>query len=141
MTLTEMLESNSIPEPNSGCWIWLGGLSNGYAAAWWEGRSRRASHLALLSKGIEIPPKLKVCHRCDNTLCINDDHLFVGTDTDNRRDAKAKGRLRNMKREFCKAGHPLTGDNVRVWHGQRRCVTCHRRWSTEGARRRRARHG
>jgi hypothetical protein len=44
-----------------------------------------------LHKG-PIPPGLKILHKCDVSLCVNPDHLFVGTQLDNVRDMDAKGR-------------------------------------------------
>ena len=41
-----------------------------------------------------IPEGLFVCHTCDNTICINPDHLFVGTAADNNKDCRDKGRFR-----------------------------------------------
>lgn len=46
----------------------------------------------------EIPSGMRVLHRCDNPPCIRPDHLFLGTDLDNVRDATSKGRRAWQKR-------------------------------------------
>jgi hypothetical protein len=54
----------------------------------------RAPRLAWTLLRGEIPVGLSVCHRCDTPLCVNPDHLFLGTQRDNMYDAIAKGRLK-----------------------------------------------
>lgn len=52
------------------------------------------SHVAWwLATGEVIPPGMLVCHSCDNPPCAKGEHLFLGTKSDNARDAYRKGRL------------------------------------------------
>lgn len=84
-----------IPEPNSGCWLWLGAISaTGYG--YFDAREFPGEHRAhrisyRLHKG-PIPDGLFVCHSCDQRSCVNPSHLWLGTALDNNRDMIAKGR-------------------------------------------------
>jgi hypothetical protein len=39
-----------------------------------------------------IPRGSIACHTCDNRLCCNPDHIFIGSQADNLRDMRNKGR-------------------------------------------------
>lgn len=75
------------------CWNWTGQRTqSGYGVTSWNGkhvRAHRASYAVFIGT---IEPGMLVCHRCDNPLCINPDHLFIGSPADNVRDMKDKGR-------------------------------------------------
>jgi len=87
-----IIESGSIPEPNSGCWIWTRAhFVGGYGSVGFMGRSYRAPRLSFAAYH-RPPGRLFVCHRCDNPTCVNPDHLFAASHRDNMADMVRKGR-------------------------------------------------
>jgi len=92
-TLEERLLALSIPEPNSGCLLWLGKVSKkGYAVIWLEGRHRVANRAAFEVWKGPIPAGKMVCHHCDIPSCIEPNHLYAGTAKSNHDDMVKRGR-------------------------------------------------
>ena len=88
------------------CWEWVGPFRGGlYGDFQGQGAHRKAFELW---EG-PIPEGRLVCHTCDNPPCVNPDHLFVGTYSDNALDAHAKGRLKGRP---TRGGHLLTPTKV-----------------------------
>lgn len=82
----------------SDCWIWKASRRghNGYGGFRVNKNSIRLAHNVSYELYIgPIPEGLKVLHTCDNPLCVNPSHLFLGTQLDNIKDRDVKGRCRN----------------------------------------------
>ena len=93
----------------------------GYVLVVVDGHRVGAHRVAWAKAHGPIPAGMYVCHRCDNRLCVNVEHLFLGTHTDNMRDMVAKGRDKQSKKTACPQGHPYSGLNCK---GKRICHTC-----------------
>lgn len=83
----------------NGCWEWTGGKNRqgygqiGIGSRKSGGRKTARAHRVSYSEFIgEIPDGHDVCHSCDNPSCINPEHLFIGTESDNMRDMYSKNR-------------------------------------------------
>lgn len=86
----------------SGCIEWQGCVIRGYGQI----RVRKPKNKLFLTHRLswslkhgEIPEGIDVCHKCDNPKCINTDHLFLGTRSENMKDMVSKGRQGNTRGE------------------------------------------
>ena len=90
------IEELSMPEPNSGCIFWLGGLDkDGYAMI--SGPFKKDSWVPVRIARMILTNKLKyeplmALHTCDVRCCVNEQHLYDGTQQQNVRDMYKRGR-------------------------------------------------
>lgn len=118
-SLIERLERFSLPDTETGCLLWIGGrFADQYGCLRVNGKARRVHRIAYELAYGEISSELNVCHRCDNKLCIESTHLFLGTHGENVADRHIKGRdARGEKHGRVK----LTTDNVRTIRNRVEC--------------------
>lgn len=115
------LDEWSEPEPNSGCFIWMRARSSkGYGSIFIRGRVEKAHRIAYIVAHGRVPRAHHVLHHCDNPPCVNERHLFVGTNDDNVQDRCAKGRSSRRRtpgsfgRGERHVQHKLSWDDVRL---------------------------
>jgi hypothetical protein len=133
--LRERFDRLTMPEPNSGCLLWLGKTGTGvrgdnYGMIRDNGVYRQATHVALELANRPLLPGQIALHHCDNGYCVNEVHLFGGTYRDNSLDAVRKGRHGSAKKTHCPKGHEYTPENTRIVNDGRRtyrkCRACGR---------------
>ena len=120
-----------------GCWEYGGKIGNhGYGVVFMpDGTRHGTTALAhrVVYEGMvgPIPEGMYLCHHCDNRKCVRPDHIFVGTDADNKADMYAKGRHPHgethwkSKVTHCPRGHPYSGYNLYIRKcGRRMCRAC-----------------
>lgn len=135
LTAVERFERKFSPEPNSGCWIWTERLKrDGYGQFKYLGMMQQAHRVAWMLYRGDIPDGKSVLHKCDNPWCVNPNHLFLGTQLDNMRDAANKGRINSIAGRTailerrravtaCSRGH----ERILYWNYKlRRCRACAR---------------
>ena len=85
----------------SGCWEWQKARDpEGYGHFVHDNKTWRAHRWAYHHLKESIPPNVCVLHHCDNPPCVNPEHLFLGTQQDNRDDAEKKGRYKVSNRKL-----------------------------------------
>jgi hypothetical protein len=107
----------------AGCWEWQGAVSSqGYGRYGKpQMQAHRISYEALVGP---IPPGLVLDHLCRNHRCVNPAHLDPVSQKENLR--RGIRRTRQMMQTHCIHGHPLSGDNLRIYPGtgKRACKEC-----------------
>lgn len=91
--LTRLLDKVKINETTD-CWEWQGGKNNiGYGMIRDEQKMRTTHRVSYEEHNqVKIPKLLCVCHSCDNTICVNPNHLWLGTHKQNSQDMFNKQR-------------------------------------------------
>ena len=132
----EKFDAQWMPEPNSGCWLWLGKLDrSGYGVFSGNVSAYRASYETVFG---EVPLGLDLDHKCRVRICINPDHLDPVT----RRENLLRGDTipsKFIKRTTCNNGHCFSGSNLgyrtcKSSSGKRSipyryCKTCRNMWA------------
>ena len=133
-TLPERIEANLLPEPNSGCWLWIGYLSTaGYGRIRYHGQDITAHRLVYELTKSRVPKGLELDHLCRVRCCCNPEHLEPVTHIENsRRGETGKYQLKITQ---CPKGHLYDEANTyRDAQNRRHCRRCDllRTWKRRG---------
>lgn len=90
--LVDRFNSQFLPEPNSGCWLWTGSCSSGRPKINVNGRPKTAYRLSYELHFGAIPDGAHICHKCNTPTCVNPDHIYAGNPATNAADALRSGR-------------------------------------------------
>lgn len=119
--IAERLERLSMPEPMSGCTLWMGGDNGlGYGLVWHDGGMKRAHRVAWELERGPVPNGLVLDHICRVRSCINPDHLRAITFRENVLCGEGVS-AREARRTACPRGHAY---DIVKRDGRRGCRTC-----------------
>lgn len=130
------LEELMIPEPNSGCWLWVGAMKPcGYGYVNRQGKDQLAHRLSYTQCVGPIPRGLGLDHLCRVLLCINPAHLEAVPHRINVLRGIGPTAV-NARKERCPQGHPYVVLGGRRY--QRCCPICRAVYRTQWRAARRA---
>lgn len=130
--MTERFDLYWMPEPNTGCWLWIGGIRNkgGHGSFDVDGTQVYAHRHSYERVHGLIPEGMVIDHRCRVRCCVNPDHLRVVTKRQNAVENSNSPSAKAARATECPQGHPYSGANLLVYAGVRYCRACARarRW-------------
>lgn len=139
--MLERIENKIEPEPNSGCWLWTGAISDtGYGSIGFliDGKPKCFNahrYIYEQYKG-KIPNGLQLDHLCRVRCCVNPNHLEPVTNRENTIRGLAPIVLgaRNRAKTHCPQGHEYTSENTIIKNRTnkkkigRQCRECNRQY-------------
>ncbi len=82
--LKRIIETRSMPEPNTGCWLWIGSFDlKGYGKLNVNGKVMQAHRASYTAFNGTIKTGKVIRHACDVPSCVNPDHLISGSHFEN----------------------------------------------------------
>jgi transcriptional regulator with XRE-family HTH domain len=95
------LKQKRVIDRETDCWNWIGGVTSaGYGSIGYHGKIWQAHRLSYEVFKEPVPKEKLIRHKCDNKLCINPDHLEIGTHQDNSRDYFERILNKKVKEHF-----------------------------------------
>lgn len=125
--LPERFEKKIIPEPNSGCWLWLGALGHRGHPHINKSYGTQSGHRFIYQTLVgSVPQELVVDHWCNNPSCVNPDHLRPLTYQNNTLRSPITVAAKYAVRTHCKRGHEFTPENTlsEARSNARICLAC-----------------
>jgi hypothetical protein len=124
----------------SDCWEWQGAKHSGYGRFQVHGAPRAAHRVLMVWIRGEVPSELVVDHLCKNRGCVNPNHLEVVTRGINVVRSNSVTGVQS-RQQYCKNGHPLHGDNLRIDGHSRRCKLCRKTYNYDYGKKRKRING
>lgn len=115
LNVKDKILARSIPEPNSGCWLWLGVIgkhkvSGGYGLINHRGKKVRAHRLSYEVFVGKIPSGTELDHLCRMKCCVNPEHLEPVPHLENMR----RWNKYRVKKTHCINGHEFSAENTQL---------------------------